>query len=103
MPEPIPEKKSILMEAQELIHGQRAKDYGHPKINFQRIADLWNSYLRYSPNQELTPQDIGVLMVLLKVARLQQSPNNRDSLVDLAGYSGTIERLWETAETGDSP
>lgn len=86
---------SILSEAEELIHGQRARDYGHPSINFQRIADLWNAYLKYSTTDEITPQDTAVMMILLKIARLQQNPENHDSLVDIAGYAGTIERLWE--------
>lgn len=89
---------SILTEANELIHGQRAKDYGHPTVNFQRIADLWNSYLRYSTTPEITPQDTAVMMILLKIARLQQNPENHDSLVDIAGYAGTIERLWTGIE-----
>lgn len=87
---------SILVEAEALIHGQRSKDYGHPKMNFQRIADLWNAYIKYSTTPGvLTPTDTAVMMILLKVARLQQNPTNRDSVVDIAGYAGTIERLWE--------
>lgn len=90
--------KSINEEAHELIHGQRSKDYGHPQKNFQRIADLWNAYLKYSETPgSVTPTDTAVMMILLKVARLQQNQTNRDSVVDIAGYAGTIERLWETS------
>jgi hypothetical protein len=35
------------------------------------------------------------MMIILKIARLQQTPDHRDSLCDLVGYSGTIELLWE--------
>lgn len=91
-----PKHVSILQEAEALIHGQRSKDYGHPQKNFQRIADLWNAYLKYSETPgELSPTDTAVMMILLKIARLQQNPTNRDSVVDIAGYAGTIERLWE--------
>lgn len=95
--------QSILQEAEELIHGQRSRDYGHPKMNFQRIADLWNAYRKYSTTPEITPTDTAVMMILLKIARLQQNPTNRDSVVDIAGYAGTIERLWETDEPQITP
>jgi hypothetical protein len=31
--------------------------------------------------------DVAAMLALLKIARLQQSPNHRDSWVDLAGYA----------------
>lgn len=44
---------------------------------------------------DLTEQDHAVMMILVKIARLQHSPEHRDSAVDIAGYTATIERLWD--------
>lgn len=89
--------KTILDEASEIVTGARRKAYGHPENNFGRIAALWNNYLDLKPNgrESITPQDVALMMILMKVARLMESPDHRDSLVDLAGYAATIEMLWQ--------
>jgi hypothetical protein len=87
---------NILYAADEITNGARRKAYGHPENNFGRIADLWNAYRQNMNHEEFTPQDIAQMMILMKIARLQESPDHRDSLIDLAGYARTIEMLWET-------
>lgn len=82
---------NVLEEAASLINGQRSKDYGHPRDNFNNIASLWTAYLGY----EIDPLDVGLMMVLLKVARLESGVYQRDSIVDIAGYAGTLERIFE--------
>lgn len=92
------ESQSILDEAKSIVSGARRKAYGHPENNFQRIADLWAAYLRCAyPTFDVgvTREDVALMMILMKVARLIESPDHRDSLVDLAGYAATIELLWE--------
>jgi hypothetical protein len=83
---------NTLEEAQDIIFGARNASYGHPRDNFQNIADLWSAYL----GVPITPMDHANMMVLLKVARLKSGVYHRDSVVDIAGYAGTIERLQET-------
>ncbi|MBA2707196.1 MAG: hypothetical protein H0U59_05265 [Gemmatimonadaceae bacterium] len=85
---------SILTEAQELIHGKRQQEYGHPSVNLQRIADLWSVYA----GPAFTPDDVAIMMALVKVARLMQGYKH-DSAVDLCGYIALLERLRETAAT----
>lgn len=91
------EPKSILAEAAEIVLGARRKAYGTPENNFGRIASLWNVYLDQKPDGRGTigPQDVALMMILMKVARLMESPDHRDSLVDLAGYAATVEMLWK--------
>lgn len=88
--------ESILLEAERIVNGQRRGTYGTPENNFQRIADLWNAYLNGKPEgaMPITGQDTALLMILLKVARLIESPRHRDSVVDVAGYAACIETLW---------
>lgn len=92
------EPESVLQEAERIINGQRDGVYGHPENSFARIRDLWQAYLTgRGMTVDITSQDTALMMILLKVARLEATPNHRDSVVDLAGYAGTIEKLWTGA------
>lgn len=90
--------KSILDEAKEIIYGDREKTYGHPAKNLMVIAKMWQAYIEakgWKVYDVLTPQDVAVMMMLLKCARLGNDPEHRDSLVDAAGYAALIERCKE--------
>jgi hypothetical protein len=94
------EPVSILETAQDLIHGDRNVAYGHPRDNFQVIADLWSAYLYHRPqaDEPLAPIDVANLMILLKTARVVGGTYHQDSYTDIAGYAGTAERLQEVPE-----
>jgi hypothetical protein len=64
----------------------RSRDYGHPLINHERIAAIWNAQLGPKLTGTITAKDVALMMVGLKLARLVASPNHRDSLVDIVGY-----------------
>ncbi len=85
----------ILLEAQELIHVQRSKDYEPPDKNFSDIAFLWSVYL----GKKITPAEVCIMMALLKVCRLKNEPTHRDSYVDMAGYTGLAAELALKEET----
>ena len=84
----IEESKTILQEAQDLVYGDRQADYGTVKENFSTIAKLWSAVL----GVEVSPQQVGLCMVQVKVARQIYKPK-RDNLVDGAGYFATIEKM----------
>lgn len=88
-------KPSVLEEAHKIIYGDREKTYGHPSKNLETIAKMWNAYLLALPERALTPQDVSVMMILLKAARLANDPSHRDSVVDICGYAALIERCDE--------
>ena len=81
-------EKTILKEAEELVYGDRNKDYGTVTDNFTTIAKLWSVVL----NQNVTAEQVALCMVQVKVARQLFKPK-RDNLVDGAGYFATIEKL----------
>lgn len=92
--------ETVLAEAERIVGGDRNDCYGHPRIDFECIAAMWDAYLikkhiastrAYSP---VTPRDVANLMILLKVAREAKRPG-RDNLVDIAGYARCAERLDE--------
>lgn len=79
----------IARQAAELVGGDRAESYGPMADNFGRIAALWTCFLaiRKNPDSPLSPEDVGHMMALLKMARTQSGPYSADSYVDLCGYA----------------
>ncbi len=85
-------RKEILETAAACVCGQREEDYGSPEDNFRVIARLWEDYLRaacVSPHSDVCvrPEDVAMLMALLKIARIASGRAKSDSFVDLAGYA----------------
>jgi hypothetical protein len=76
----------LLSEALNIVTGDRADTHGDLYQNHCNIADLWNAYLS---EERLTPHDVAMMMVLLKVARTKTGSHNPDDYVDIAGYAGT--------------
>lgn len=93
--------ESILQEAERIINGDRAEQYGDPKVMFERIAEFWTSYL-YPFTEALTPVDVANMMVLLKISRskaaVDRGEYHRDDHVDIAGYAGLTEKLADTVK-----
>ena len=90
-------KKSVLDEANEVIYGEREQTYGRPSKNLECIGDMWSAYVRsrFGSIIQFTPEDVATMMVLLKSARLANTPGHRDSLVDICGYAALVERCSE--------
>ncbi len=82
--------KSILDEANEIAGENRSRDYGHPLENHQRIADMWNVQLGPKLKSRITPREVALMMVSLKLAREVNTPK-RDNLVDAAGYIKCVD------------
>lgn len=81
---------NILQEAEKAVYGDREADYGSVLENFTTVAKLWSVVAKV----ELTPEQVGLMMVQLKVARQMNKPK-RDNLVDGAGYFATLEKMEE--------
>lgn len=86
----------LCTEAAELIGGDRAAQHGPKRENHQNIADLWNAYLaRRTDNffKPLTPTEVTLMMVLLKVARTKCGAYNPDDFKDMVGYAAISGEL----------
>ena len=83
------ERAKVLSEAEQLINGDRAKAYGDPSVNFGRLAQLWAPIL----GAEITPTQVALCLTQLKISRLINTPDHRDSYIDAAGYIGLAAEL----------
>lgn len=90
------EQESIADEAKRIVAGVRRKQYGGtPERSFTAIADFWTALFKAKgrPEMVFTAEDVSPMMRLLKEARLCSSPDHRDSMVDIIGYTLTDAEL----------
>lgn len=90
-------QESVLTKAHNIIYGDREKTYGTPSGNLQTIADYWTIHLRRKHHLtedelKLDVDDVCGMMILMKQARLANTPDHLDSLVDICGYAALQER-----------
>lgn len=85
-------RTEILQWADDLINGERDAVYGTPQENFERTAALWSVILQ----QKVYPQQVGVMLALLKISRLVNSPDHLDSYIDAAGYLALAGEIGTT-------
>ena len=81
---------TLAADAVQAVTGPRQRDYAHPKINFQRIANLWSIVL----DVDITPEQVALCMIQVKIAR-EMNRHSRDNIVDLIGYSLTLDACQE--------
>lgn len=83
-------RKLIIEQAAKIVEGARQLNYGSPEDTFGRIAALWETYLFQRPTKELwyiTSEDVCMMMILMKIARLMNTPDHWDSIKDVIGYA----------------
>lgn len=85
--------ESILVEAERITNGPRRKTYGKPSENFARTALIWRAITGF----DFTPQQVGLCMVGVKIARESHS-HLRDNLVDGCGYLNTVSMIYDEEE-----
>ena len=92
----------MLQRAHDTIHGQRQADYGDKLQNFSQIAMLFQGTLamKLLPHAEITAEDVALLMMQVKIARLAKSPDHADSILDVAGYAGCFDNLQMERKKG---
>lgn len=66
---------------------QRRRIYGEPVDLFERVAVRWSQHL----GTRVTPVQVGLCLIDLKLARLAHDPRHLDSLLDIAGYAACVQ------------
>lgn len=86
-----------MKDAKALVEGDRQDVYGHPYDNFGDIAHL----VSLLDNRDIPPRlKHAMYMVLVKIARLLNSPTHEDSWVDISGYALTALKVLEKESEG---
>jgi len=95
-------KKPMLQRANELIGSDRQRDYGNKLQNFSQIAMLWQGTLapKLQAAEKITPEEVALCMMQVKIARLSKSPDHADSILDIAGYAGCYDAVQLERTTG---
>ena len=88
---------SVLLEAEKIVNGERATDYGSAKESFGKIARLTELLLddeekKFLESGTLTDTIICKVLIALKYVR-EANKHKRDNLVDACGYSELLNRL----------
>ena len=84
--------RDLLNDAADAVQGPRAGQYGPPNVNLgERTARLFTAYLQdLGITRPLDGRDVSALLVLVKVARLQEGDGaQQDTWQDIAGYAAT--------------
>lgn len=96
---------TILDEAGKLVDGEREATYGHPADDFSRVA-VAARVLGVTPTAALGEKSVALhhalYMILVKIQRLVQTPDHHDSVVDIAGYARTYEKVLERMDNGST-
>lgn len=82
-------REAVLNDAKSRVCTDRNEQYGEPEDNFAVIAELWTQYLTRACEalmKPLTGYDVGMMMTLFKIGRMETGAHKRDSFVDALGY-----------------
>lgn len=77
-------RSEILKTANKYVSEKRAEEHGDILQNSMKISALWNAHLGL--NGYISPQDVPLMLGLIKLARISENPNNIDNYVDWCGY-----------------
>lgn len=76
-----------------MVDGERESTYGHPYDDFSAVGNAAKA-LGVNP-QSGGPLHHALYLILVKIQRLVQTPDHHDSVVDIAGYARTYEKVLE--------
>jgi hypothetical protein len=80
--------KQLLEEARSVVR-ERRRTCGQPRDLFERVATRWSQVL----GTRVTPAQVVVCLIDLKVARLTHDPGHLDSITNIAGYAAILAEL----------
>jgi len=86
---------NILQEAQKLTSEDRQDVYGHPADDFKKVTVMAKPILDANIDPVLKH---ALYMIQVKIARLLNTPDHIDSVVDIAGYANTYGMILEKKE-----
>lgn len=80
--------RTLLDEARDIVYGDREETHGEPSKNLAAIASMWTPIF----GVDVTPEQVCLAMIALKVARAVNNPRHHDHWTDIVGYVALAER-----------
>jgi hypothetical protein len=77
--------EQLLEHAADLVT-RRRREYGEPVDLFEQVAKRWS----LTVGTQITPAQVVLCLVDLKLARLARDPRHFDSQADVAGYAACL-------------
>ena len=88
----------LLEQAAAVVAGRRDA-YGEPIDQFERVAARWSQVL----GTKLTPTQVVLCLIDLKIVRVTHNPKHLDSITDIAGYASILAELLPDARAAQPP
>jgi hypothetical protein len=98
-------ERQLLVQAMNLVYGERQAQYGHPYEIYTRVRVMWTGILGIPVSFE----QVMYCIIAMKQAReLQQPHPDDDNNRDIAGYVGVLDLIKQRQEalrdgSDDSP
>ena len=80
--------RAVLQEAADVLD-DRGATYGPAEVSVAAIAARWSLTLGHT----ITPAEVVLCLIDLKLARLAHDPAHRDSVVDVIGYAAILPEV----------
>ena len=77
------------------VIAERSTQYGDAGSNMAAIAARWSATL----GRKITPAQVVLCLLDLKLARLAHDPTHEDSAVDVCGYAALLRELNQTSDS----
>ena len=78
----------MLKRAASIVCSRR-RSYGHPTAFMTALARRWSITL----GKPVTPAEVVLCLIDLKLCRLKHDSKHQDSICDLAGYAAILQEL----------
>jgi hypothetical protein len=80
--------EALLLEAAKVV-AQRRQAYGEARPLMTAVAQRWSITL----GRPVTPAQVVLCLIDLKLARLGHDPAHADSILDVAGYAAVLREV----------
>ena len=84
-----------ILQLAEAAVTDREKQYSSPDVNYDRVARIVQVVLqdKRRPEAELSPADMVMVNLAIKISRLIEKPDHQDTQVDIAGYASLMSEV----------
>ena len=82
-------KGELMLRQAAAVVANRRDIYGDPVTSMTAVARRWSITL----DQPITPAQVALCLIDLKLARLAHQPDHLDSMVDIAGYAAVLREV----------